>query len=105
MLGSAVARTPARRVIVGIAVGRGEAVRGGAVGAAVARATTLALAPAPVRGLGGSEDEGVGEGVLGVIVRTSRVGTGVGSGVGDGLGLFATGGCNGAFGFFGCASA
>lgn len=105
MLGSAVARTPARSVIVGTGVGRGEAVRGGAVGVCVARATMLALAPALVRGLGCGVDDGVGEGVLGVIVRTSSVGAGVGSGVGEGLGLLATGGWSGAFGFLGWANA
>jgi hypothetical protein len=43
--------------------------------------------------------------VVGVTVRTGSVGIGVGDGSGGGAGFSATGGCSGALGFFGCASA
>ena len=60
-------------------------------------------AAAVVRGVAVGEGEGVGGGV-GASVRNggATVCSGVGSGDAD---VFATGGCSGAFGFFGCASA
>ena len=66
-----------------------------------------ACVPATVavaRGVAVAEGDGVG-GVVGASVRNGAGAT-VSSGVGSGVcSLFATGGCNGAFGFLGCASA
>jgi len=94
MLGSAVARTPARRVICGTGVGLSVGARvGDGVGPlAVGRAADpVALA----RAVGGV----VGGGDVGVAVRTGSVG--VGDGIGGGAGVSATGGCSGALGFLG----
>ena len=100
--GSAVARTPAASVICGTGVGRSVGVgvgRGVAVGVPLVRGC-VALA----RGVAVGEGDGVGGGV-GASVRNGA-GAVVGSGSGsDGDGFSATGGCSGAFGFFGCASA
>jgi hypothetical protein len=98
MLGSAVARTPARSVICGTGVGVvgrgvGERVGAGVGPVAVGRAAdAVALAR-------------VGGAVVGGAVVGVGVGGSVGVGVGGGAGFSATGGCSGALGFFGCASA
>lgn len=93
IFGSAVARTPACSVMRGTGVGRSVAARvGDGFG-------PVAVARAVAGGVVG------GGGVVGVTVRNGSVGTGVGDGSGDGAGFSATGGCNGAFGFFGFASA
>src|SRR4029079_12063137 len=87
-----------------VAVGRGVGV---AVGVAVARETV----PAPDARAGGvaavvAADVGVG-GLVGASVRKGSVASGVGSGSGsvDASDCSATGGCRGAFAFFGCARA
>jgi hypothetical protein len=95
--GSAVGRTPACSVICGTGVGRRVGARvGDGVGPVAA-----------ARAVGGAVL--VGGGVVGVTVRIGSVGVGVGVGVGDGsavgVGFSATGGCSGALGFLGCASA
>lgn len=91
IFGSAVARTPAWSVICGAGVGRSVGAR---VGDGVGRAAVARTVGGAVVG---------GGGVVGLTVRNGRVASGVGCGVGDGFS--ATGGCNGAFGFFGLASA
>jgi hypothetical protein len=95
IFGSAVARTPACSVIRGTGVGRSVGARvGDGLGA-----DPVAVA----RTVGGGV---VGGGaVVGVIVRNGSVGTGVGDGSDGGAGFSATGGCSGAFGFLGLASA
>ena len=98
MLGSAVARTPARKVICGTGVGVvgrgvGERVGDGVGPVAVGRAADPA---ALARAVGGAV---VGGAVVGVGVGGGSVG--VGDGVGGGAGFSATGGCSGALGFFG----
>jgi hypothetical protein len=93
--GSAVGRTPACSVICGTGVGRRVGARvGDGVGPVAAAG-----------GLGGAVL--VGGGVVGVTVRIGSVGVGVGVGDGSavGVGFSATGGCSGALGFLGCASA
>ena len=95
MLGSAVARTPARSVICGTGVGLSVGARvGDGVGpVAVARAADpVALA----RAVGGGV---VGGAVVGVSVGGGSIGDG--DGVAGGTGFSATGGCSGALGFLG----
>jgi len=99
MLGSAVARTPARSVICGTGVG----VVGRGVGERVGDGVgpdALGRGAAPV-----ADARAVGGAVVGGAVVGGSVGVGVGVGVGGGAGFSATGGCSGALGFFGCASA
>jgi len=103
MLGSAVGRTPARSVICGTGVGVvgrgvGERVGEGVGPVAVGRAADPVT---DARAVGAGV---VGGAVVGVGVGGS-VGVGDGVGVGGGAGFSATGGCSGALGFFGCASA
>jgi len=99
MLGSAVARTPARSVICGTGVG----VVGRGVGERVGDGVgpdALGRGAAPV-----ADARAVGGAVVGGAVVGGSVGVGVGVGVGGGAGFSATGGCSAALGFFGCASA
>src|SRR5258708_372411 len=77
--------------------------RGVGAGDAVAARATVPGAVAVGRAVVGT-GVGVG-GTVGASVRNGDVGEGVGSGSGSVAGFSATGGCSGAFGFFGCASA
>jgi len=93
IFGSAVARTPACSVICGTGVGRSVGAR---VGDGV---RPVAVARDVVGGVVG------GGGVVGATVRKGSVGTGVGDGSGGGADFSPTGGCSGALGFLGWASA
>ena len=100
--GNDVARTPAESVICGIA--RSVAVaRGVGVGGGLVRVTAAVKRAVGAGVLGFGDGLGVG-GSVGASVRNGGGAVGSDSGSTTGSGV-TTGGCSGAFGFFGCASA